>query len=171
MSTFDGKCLSYDSSKHVVNREPKTERVTIERMYRCHRERLQSTKPVIDDHLDLPNFSKEQNMRDISRDRKQKLLQIDNERLHERLMKAERKTSLYESAYTESDTEYMRKHMATTRTNTRLRKLAKIERENEDMERRLRRIHPKTSIASMVEWYKDHERVKGARCVTFAGIP
>jgi Hemingway/CFA97 len=165
MSTFDGKCLSYDSSKQVVNKEPSATKVVVERMYRSHRERIQKATSVIDDHVEIPDFMKSQNWREMDKERKQRLLEIDNEHFYKRLTKAESQMSAYTAAQIEhvNLVNSMKKHMSRLKETDRKRKSTQIQRENEFMMARLHQIRPSTTQASMAEWYKHHERFKEAR--------
>jgi hypothetical protein len=149
MSTFDGKCLSYDSTKQVVNKEPTATKVTIERMYRSHRERMQKTRTVIDDHVVIPDFMKSQRWREMDKERKQRLLEIDNEHHWKRLEKVGTQMSTYTAASIEHMhlVNSMKKHMIRLKEHSRERRLSQIKHENELMQRRLQMINPKTTRA------------------------
>ena len=148
-----------------MNKEPPATKITVERMYRSHRERLQKSKTVIDDHVVIPEFMKTQRWREIDKERKQKLLEIDNEHFYGRLTKAENKISIYTAANIEHThlISSMRKHMCRLKENDRLRKQTQIQRENEYMLVRLQRVRPKSTAASMTDWYQNHIRFKEGR--------
>ena len=166
-TTFEGKPLSFNGLKHVVNKEPTlgADKEVVEKMYRAHRERVLDQGTVLDTHVHIPEFMKNQVWRKISKNRKDKLLAVNNEHMYERLQKAENKMSKYTADNIRhlELTGSMSKCMTTLRTTARLRKNVQIQRENEYLMIRLNKARPVSTAKDISDWYKHHIVFKEGR--------
>lgn len=166
MSTYDGKPLSFDSKRHVVNKEPTlTTKAVVEKMYRAHRERIQRSECVIDSHVIIPEFMVEQKWKKLRKKHLAQELNLENEHIYKRLNTTENAASRY-TIETERHVQLvdsMKKHMNRLRESDRVRKIMQIQRENEYMFYRLQAMKPKMPIADMEKWYEGHEKFKEGR--------
>ena len=166
-TTFEGKPLSFDGMKHVVNKEPTlgSDKEVVEKMYRAHRERVLDQGTVLDTHVHIPEFMKNQTWRKVVKNRKDKILAVNNEHMYERLQKAQNKMS----AYTADNIRHveltgsMSKCMSNLRNATRLRKNVQIQRENEYLMVRLNKARPVSTAKDISDWYKHHVVFKEGR--------
>ena len=150
----------------MVNREPiLTNKEVVEKMYRAHRERVLDQGTVLDTHVHVPEFMKNQVWRKISKNRKDKLLAVNNEHMYHRLQKAESKMSVYTADNIKhlELTGSMSKCMANLRSTARLRKNVQIQRENEYLMIRLNKARPVSTAKDISEWYKHHIVFKEGR--------
>jgi hypothetical protein len=144
----------------VVKKEAAARNIMIERMYRSHRERLQKSKTVIDDHVVIPDFMKSQRWREMDKERKRREIEIDNEHHWRRLKKLGHQMSIYTAASIEHThlVNSMKKHMIRLKEHSRQRRLTQIKHENELMQQRLQMINPKTTHTSAMEHRANHSR-------------
>ena len=167
MSTYDNKPLSFDSLKQAANREPTlgTTKEVVEKLYSAHRERVLTQHTVLDTHVHIPEFMRNQVWRKMARDRQDKILAVDNEHFYKRLLKAENRMSIYTAETIEHNQliEGMSKHMNRLKEQARLRKNVQIQRENEYMIVRLNKAKPKTSADDIKNWYQYHVQFKEGR--------
>jgi hypothetical protein len=56
MLTFEGKPSSFLPGKEVPNKEPPVSKFVVEKLYKVHRERLRDMQPVVDCHVEIPDF-------------------------------------------------------------------------------------------------------------------
>ena len=172
MSTlsFDGKGTSYESMRNgqiwVVNKEPTMSTpMVVERAYEHHRERLLQQGTVLDTHVHIPEFMKNQRWRKLAKDRKEKILAIDNEHFNKRLAVAETSMSIYTAANIKhmDIINGMKKHMGRLPEQARIRKRKELKEENKNMIARLDNARPKTSNAELKTWYQHHKQFKDNR--------
>ncbi len=166
--TYDGKGVSYDNGRHVVNREPTmSSKMVVERMYRSHRERLKHAGTVLDTHVHVPDFLKPENQawRKTEEDRKKKLLSLNNEHFNKRLAVAENQMSIYtvENIKHLEVLNTMKKHMGRLTLQARARKSVQIKKENEFNQDRLENARPTTSNKGLSKWYQHHIDFKDGR--------
>ena len=172
MSTlsFDGKGTSFESVRSgqiwVVNKEPTMSTpMVVERMYEHHRERVLQQGTVLDTHVHIPEFMKNQRWRKLAKDRKEQILAIDNEHFNKRLAAAENTMSIYTAANIKhmDIINGMKKHMGRLPEQARIRKRKELKKENKFMMARLDNARPKTSVAELKTWYQHHINFKDNR--------
>ena len=150
----------------VVNKEPTMSTpMVVERMYEHHRERVLQQGTVLDTHVHVPEFMKNQRWRKLAKDRKEKILAIDNEHFNKRLAVAETKMSIYTAANIKhmDIINGMKKHMGRLPEQARIRKRKELKRENKFLMTRLENARPKTSVAELKTWYQHHINFKDNR--------
>ena len=166
--TYDGKGVSFDNDRQVVNREPTmSTKMVVERMYRSHRERLKHAGSVLDTHVHVPDFLKPENQawRKTADDRRKKILTQNNEHFYKRLAVAEKQMSIYtvENIKHLEVLNAMKKHMGRLTLAARERKIVQIKRENDFNQDRLDNARPTTSNEGLTAWYQHHINFKEGR--------
>jgi hypothetical protein len=120
---------------------------------------------VLDTHVHIPDFMKNQTWRKVAKNRRDKVLAVDNEAFYLRLLKAENSIStIKKDAIKHLETVGgMAKHMHRLKELDRLRKNVQIKRENHFLMARLHKARPNTSAKAMQKWYKHHADFRDGR--------
>jgi hypothetical protein len=165
MTTYDGKCASFVPGREVVNKEPAVSKFMVEKNYRIHRERIMNIGTVLDTHVVVPDFMKNQSWKKSAAKHRATMLALDNELFYQRLSKVENE----ESKYTRENKEHIQKvhaqlrHTRRLQDGTRMRRVMYIQRENEYFLQRLQRTKPTHTLQSLKDWYRRHTKFKNSR--------
>ena len=165
MLNFDGVPLSFVPGRNVPNKEPPTNRFVVEKLYRVHRKRMLKMEPIVDCHVEIPDFLTNQNWKQITQQHRRDEITRENEVIYKRIAKAENTESLItrENREHAHHVENELKLMKRLKRMGRIRDILKTQRENEDMLRRIDKARPAYGLKSIKEWYKHHELFKKGR--------
>ena len=94
MLTFEGKASSFQPGKEVVNKEPPTNKFVVEKLYAVHRKRMAKMEPVVDCHVDIPDFLTNTSWKQITEQHRRDTITKQNEVIYKRIAKAENTESL-----------------------------------------------------------------------------
>ena len=165
MLTFEGKAVSFVPGKEVPNKEPPVSKFVVEKLYKVHRERLRDMQPVVDCHVEIPDFLTNQSWKKITEEHRREVIRMHNEVIYQRIAKVENA----ESAITVANRKHIKhvenelKLMKNLKEKGRVRNILKIQRENEDLLQRIERARPEYTRKNISEWYKHHELFKKGR--------
>lgn len=164
-TNFDGKPLSFVPGKEKPNKEPAVSKFVVEKLYKVHRERIRDMVPIVDCKMEIPEFMNNQSWKKITEEHRKEVIRMENEVIYQRIAKMENG----ESAMTKASRLHKRrvenelKLMKSLKLKGRIRDFLKLQRENEDMLRRIERARPEYSVKNCREWYKHHELFKQGR--------
>lgn len=162
---FDGKPLSFVPGKEKPNKEPAVSKFVVEKLYKVHRERIRDMVPIVDCKMEIPDFMNNQSWKKITEEHRKEVIRMENEVIYQRIAKMENA----ESAMTKASRLHKKrvenelKLMKSLKLKGRIRDFLKLQRENEDMLRRIERARPEYSVKNCREWYKHHELFKQGR--------
>jgi len=165
MLNFDGVPLSLANARPSPNKEPGVNKYVVEKLYRVHRERVRDCQSLVDCHVDIPDFMQNNSWKAASEAHKQEMIRKKNEEIYRRIAKAENT----ESQMTKENREHI-KHiegelvlMQRLKVMGRVHREHKIQRENEDLMKRIERARPEYTQKAIKEWYKHHVHFKEGR--------
>jgi len=165
MLTFDGKSASFIPGKENPNKEPAVSKFVVEKLYKVHRERIRDMEPVIETTMEIPDFMQNTGWKKITEQHRLEVIRRENEVIYQRIAKVENKESEITKASRlhnkRVETELML--MKNLKLKGRIRDFLKLQRENEDMLKRIERARPEYSLKNCKEWYKHHELFKQGR--------
>ena len=164
MTTYAGKPISYNPSKEVVNKEPRTTSFVIEKQYRIHRQHLLEILPAVDDRLAQPMLMNQAWKKLQTKIREDKIMN-SNEEIYRRLAKVENRESVIMSdakVHIKRVVQQIR-YMKNVKEYGRQRKINQIQRENEALQRRIEGTKPQYTVKECNEWYKNHSTFKQGR--------
>lgn len=165
MITFDGKSASFVPGKEVPNKEPPVSKFVVEKLYKVHRERLRDMQPVVDCHVEIPDFLTNTSWKKITEEHRREVIRMHNETIYQRIAKVENS----ESAITTANRKHIKhvenelKLMKNLKEKGRVRNILKIQRENEDLLKRIERARPEYTRKAIKDWYRHHELFKKGR--------
>ncbi len=165
MLTFDGKSASFVPGKEVTNKEPAVSKFVVEKLYQVHRERIANMEPVVECRVDIPDFLTNNSWKQITELHKKEVIRKENEVIYQRIAKVEN----LESSITKASREHKKRVetelvlMKNLKLKGRIRDFLKVQRENEDMLKRIERARPEYTLKGCREWYKHHELFKQGR--------
>lgn len=173
MTTYDGKGYNYVPGRDPPNKEPPVSKYVIEKLYRVHRERLQRVEPLVDHHVHIPEFMTNTKWKDNIKLHKAEILVRHNEEMAHRLQKVENATSeiTKEIRFHQKNISEIQGHNRRLREQDRLRKILRIQKDNEHMLKRIERARPEYTLKSMKDWYKYHIHFKEGRLVFSFYLP
>jgi Ca2+-binding EF-hand superfamily protein len=162
---FDGKPASFVPGKEKPNKEPAVSKFVVEKLYKVHRERIRDMSPIVDCHFEVPEFMNNQSWKKITEEHRKEVIRMENEVIYQRIAKMENSESLMtkESRHHKKRVENELKLMKSLKLKGRIRDFLKLQRENEDMLRRIERARPQYSKKNCKEWYRHHELFKQGR--------
>lgn len=165
MTTYNGKSSQFGVGKSNPNREPLTSVVFIERQYRVHREKLQEIQPMVDDRVVIPSFFKKKSWKKHQLKVHDDEIAVLNEGIYKRLVEVEAKDSVIASDAKEhvKIVDSQIKYFKNINDYGRQKKLLKIQKENENLLKRIERTKPAYTLKSCQDWYKHHIRFKQGR--------
>jgi Ca2+-binding EF-hand superfamily protein len=165
MLTFEGKATSFQPGKEVVNKEPPTNKFVVEKLYKVHRERMMKMEPVVDCHVDIPDFLTNTSWKQITEQHRRDVITKQNEVIYKRIAKAENTESLIttENRLHIKRVEHELQLMKRLKQMGRIRDILKVQRENEDLLSRIEKARPAYGGKSIREWYKHHQMFKDGR--------
>ena len=165
MLTFDGKSASFVPGKEIPNKEPAVSKFVVEKLYKVHRERVLNMEPVIKSRIEIPDFLTNTSWKKITEQHRHEVIRKENEVIYQRIARVEN----LESHITKSSREH-KQHvekeltlMKNLKLKGRIRDFLKVQRENEDMLKRIERARPEYTLKGCKEWYKHHELFKAGR--------
>jgi len=165
MLTFEGKAASFVPGREVPNKEPPVSKFVVEKLYKVHRERLRDMQPVVDCHVEIPDFLTNMSWKKITEEHRREVIRMHNEEIYQRIAKVENT----ESQITSDNRKHIKhvenelKLMKNLKEKGRVRNILKIQRENEDLLQRIERARPEYTRKAIKEWYKHHELFKKGR--------
>lgn len=165
MTTYNGRSANYIPGKEVPNKEPPVSKFVVEKLYQVHRERLMKVTPTIDSHIHIPDFMKNQSWKKNVMLQQQKSITQHNQEIYRRIAKLEHeespitKDSRMHVKRIESKAKYIKK----LKHDGRVRRIVKIQKENEYFMKRIERVQPMYSLKDTKEWYKHHQNFKAGR--------
>lgn len=165
MLTFEGKSASFVPGREVPNKEPPVSKFVVEKLYKVHRERLRDMQPVVDCHVEIPDFLTNMSWKKITEEHRREVIRMHNEEIYQRIAKVENTESLITSENRKhiKHVENELKLMKNLKEKGRVRNILKIQRENEDLLQRIERARPEYTRKAIKEWYKHHELFKKGR--------
>lgn len=165
MTTYDGRAASYIPGRDVVNKEPPVSKYVVEKLYRVHRERIMKAEPVVDNHIEIPNFLLNQTWKKNAEKQRKIVINRTNRQIYERLEKLEKNESILakENRLHVERIETKLHYLTKLKKHGRLVNLVKIQKENEYMLRRLEKTKPLYTLKECKDWYKHHELYKQGR--------
>ena len=165
MTTYDGKSASFNPAIQCPNKEPPVSKFVVEKLYRVHRSRIMNIEPVVDCQVVIPDFLTNQDWKKNAEKHRLQVIKSENEDMFRRLEKVENN----ESSYTKDSRVHIKringklKYIRHLKESNRVRKLIMIQRENEEMMRRMEKARPQYSMKACREWYHHHEMFKSGR--------
>jgi len=165
MLTFDGKPTSFVPGKETANKEPPTNKFVVEKLYKVHRQRINKMEPVVDCHVDIPDFLTNTSWKQITEQHRREVITKQNEVIYKRIAKAENTESLItsENRVHIKRVEHELMLMKRLKQMGRIRDILKVQRENEDLLVRIDRARPEYGKKGIKEWYRHHELFKEGR--------
>jgi len=165
MLTFDGKPASWVPGKETANKEPPTNKFVVEKLYKVHRQRINKMEPVVDCHVDIPDFLTNTSWKQITEQHRRDIITKQNEVIYKRIAKAENTESLIttENRVHIKRVEHELMLMKRLKQMGRIRDILKVQRENEDLLVRIERARPEYGKKGIKEWYRHHELFKEGR--------
>jgi len=165
MLTFDGKSASFIPGKENPNKEPAVSKFVVEKLYKVHRERVLNMEPVVESRIDIPDFLTDNSWKKITEQHRHEVIRRENEVIYQRIAKVENLESLITKASREHKYRVEKELvlMKNLKLKGRVRDFLKVQRENEDMLKRIERARPEYTLKGCKEWYKHHELFKQGR--------
>jgi len=165
MLTFDGKSASFVPGKENPNKEPAVSKFVVEKLYKVHRERVLNMEPVVESRIDIPDFLTDNSWKKITEQHRREVIRRENEVIYQRIAKVENLESLITKASREHKYRVEKELvlMKNLKLKGRVRDFLKVQRENEDMLKRIERARPEYTLRGCKEWYKHHELFKQGR--------
>jgi hypothetical protein len=127
---FDGKAASFVPGKEVPNKEPAISKFVVEKLYRVHRERIMKMVPMVDCHVDIPDFANDTSWKKISAQRQQQVIARENEEIYKRILKRENEQTALSKETKEHNKRVneIRTHDKRIKDQERYRKMVKIQK-------------------------------------------
>lgn len=165
MLTFEGKSASFVVGKESPNKEPPVSKFVVEKLYRVHRRRILNMEPVVDCHVEIPNFLTDTSWKAAAHELKLARIAKENETIYKRIAKRENEESQLNKETRDHNhrVNEIKQHDKRIKEAVRIRKAAKIQKENEMMHQRIERARPEYTLKSIKEWYKYHIHIKEGR--------
>ena len=138
----------------------------LEKLYQVHRERIRDMEPMVSTHMHIPEFMKgSSSWKETAEQHRKEVIRQENEVIYQRIAKMENSESQMtrESREHKKRVETELRLMKNLKLKGRVRDFLKLQRENEEMLRRIERARPEYTLEACKEWYKHHENFKQGR--------
>ncbi|KAJ1421685.1 hypothetical protein B484DRAFT_421138, partial [Ochromonadaceae sp. CCMP2298] len=165
MTTYAGRSAQYVPGRDVPNKEPPVSKFVVEKLYRVHRLRMAKIAPLVDCHVHIPDFLTNTTWKENAEKARQARIAAQNLYMFNRISKVENGESEYkkEAKAHVRRIDHKAAYLKKLKTQDRIHKNYKIERENEYILKRIEKAQPEYTKKKMDEWYNYHELFKAGR--------